>query len=134
MLNLSSNSHGSANIVPARKLANRQNVSVTQWDVVLFISAHGRRKVDLQAIARICSRGIRVKARKIRAIRIGASLQTAGYMDQIFDMHVGSERIPAGLGDLAVDVDRRRIDTRGVTVNQQAVPRLNQDVVRRIAS
>src|SRR5579859_7020972 len=109
MQDLSPNGCGRTDIVPTRKLPNGKNVAVAQGNIALFVSAHCRGNVDIQSVARSRSRSIRVETREIRFFGIRASLESAGYADQVFDAHVCGERITSRLGYLAVDIHGRRI-------------------------
>src|SRR5205807_5261262 len=100
-----------SNVVPTRKLANRQNVPVAEENTVRGISAHYCREVYLQSVAWILSGTIRVEACKVRTIRIGASLQSTGYANYIVDAHVRWEWISPWLGHFALDVNFRRVDS-----------------------
>src|SRR6266446_7324394 len=126
-------SHGCANVGPARKLSNRQDVAIAKWNIARGLSAHCRREVDLLPVTWTLWRSVCLEAREIGAIRISAPLQSTSYTDQIFDAHVRCEGITARLGHFALDVNRRGINTSQIAVDQQTVAGLEKNVVHWIS-
>ena len=75
-----------------------------------------------------------LKAREIRGLSVGAGLQSTARANKIRHRHVGRKRIPPGLPYFAFDIDRRRFSSIRISMNQQAVTRLEQDIRGRIAA
>ena len=66
---------------------------------------------------------------EIRAIGKSASLQSAGYSHQVFDVHVPRQRITTWFGDLAPDIYSRSLNSFEAAVDDQSVAGLQDDVV-----
>src|ERR1700740_3122912 len=70
---------------------------------------------------------------EVGCLRVGTRLQSTADVDKIRDSHIGGKRVAARLSDVSLHVDTRRFDRVRVSVDQQPVARLQQNVGRWIA-
>src|ERR1700675_3541218 len=66
---------------------------------------------------------------QVGCLRVRARLEASANSNQIRYMHVRRQRIAAGFPDLALDVHRGWLDGVWILVNQQAIARLQDDVL-----
>src|SRR6266446_7038085 len=70
---------------------------------------------------------------QVGRLRVGARLQSTADVDEISDRHIGGKRVAARLSDVSLYIDTRRFDRDRISVDQQPVARLQQNVGRGIA-
>src|SRR5260370_16371151 len=69
---------------------------------------------------------------QVGRLRVGTRLQSTADVDEISDRHIGGKRVAARLSDVSLYIDTRRFDRDRISVDQQPVARLQQNVGRRI--
>ena len=95
--------------------------------------ASGCAEVDLEMLAQLVFPGAGIETRQVGALRVGAALESPGLRDQVRYAQVAGQRIAPGTRQLPLDQNGGRVDAQRVPLNQDAVARLEQHVVERVA-
>ena len=126
MLHLAANRNAGPNVIPTRVLWNGQNISIAQQFVFGGVTGRYGRKLNRYIFAVRVLRITRSVPGKMGIDRISRALQPSGHLDQIFDVHVGRQRITARLGHFTFHIHRSGIYLRGVALHKKTIARLQQ--------
>ena len=104
-----------------------------QRNIGLRVARQRRLHSNLLVLSAELSGVAPLEMRQVRGQRIRAGLQSAAYPDQVRRSHICRQRIAARLSHLAFNVDRHGLHRIRISVNQQTVPGLQQNVLGRVS-
>src|SRR5579864_6393026 len=132
MLHFSANFDRSSQIAPLRDLPDGEYVAVAKGHILTCVTTECGGEFQLKSLIGVARSIACGKTSQVGALGVGASFYPSGNPDQIFHMHIRSERVAAWLRDFTLDIDGSRFDIRGIPMNQYSVARLQNDIIQGI--
>src|SRR5271166_3673395 len=125
---------GCSDIVPARLLRHGQNIAVPERQILILLAGKSSHQIQILVSPRdgfTGHIGIRI-VREVDGLRVRAPQQSAGGADQFRDTHIDGQRITARARNVASYAHARWRNLFRLTMHQNPVARLDENIIQRI--